>query len=191
MNIVPTENNIFDKFLQTYSNTGSLLNSLDIHGLNINQLRKKQLSDKNFDNEYRKINQFVNTNKAILARERLIELRLQDIERGYLVEEDITREIIKNPITNEVVRVKDTTRKRKKPLPESYFSQYLDSNDIMKAIATLSEHGLIPESYAQKVLSMQSKIVEKIQQEFNPDNNTDELNKKQLVNLIKEALIEV
>jgi len=94
-------------------------------------------------------------------------LRLQQIHQGYLLEDETSRTITKVPTDSgeEIVKISDKITQRKKPLPESYFVQYLDnSSDITQAIATLCNYGLIPSEYAQKVLAMKEELSEKIKE---------------------------
>ena len=152
-----TSNEKFLHFLELYEQCGSLTEALELSDLSIHQIRRHQLENTNFDKKFRDIESFVNVNKRLLAREKLHDLMIQNINQGYINEITHTRSVTHSPDFPEPI-TKDTFKSVKRPLPSHYYDQFFDTSDILGAVATLAEAGLIPTSFAHKLLSIKDRL---------------------------------
>lgn len=152
-----TNDDKFNQFLDSYEKSGSLSTSLELSDLSIHELRRRQLTNPEFDKSFRELESFINVNKRLLAREKLSDLMLANINAGHINEVTHTRSVTHMGDGSEPI-TKDTFKSVKKPLPNYYYDQFFDTSDILGAVATLAEAGLIPISFAHKLLSMKDRL---------------------------------
>lgn len=179
---------LFYDFLNLYQITGNMTDSLKELGLTITQIFSKKDSNAELNNEFKFVHKKIDSSKAFLARNRLRDIMLQQIDQGYIVSETFNRKRYVNP-DGEVLKIVEERDVKHNPIPIAYYNEFMKETPIEDAVAVLVENDLIPPEISKQILQYQDKLTSDIKKSFSVDKDSSKkIDENDLINILKEAI---
>ncbi|NEP03523.1 MAG: hypothetical protein F6K34_01085 [Okeania sp. SIO4D6] len=179
---------LFYDFLNLYQITGNMTETLNQLKLTITQIFSKKNSDQELNSDFKVIEKQVEDSKAYLARNRLRDVMLEQINQGYVASETFNRKVFKNP-DGEIVRVVEERKIQHNPLPVMYYQEFMKQTPIEDAVSVLVEHDLLPPEVSKQILQYNEKLTGDIKKAFEVDKDSNkQINEEDLINILTDAL---
>jgi hypothetical protein len=176
------------RFLSRYiNNKGDFYKTVESMGLDAAHILSWQQNYKEFDKTFRE------TKRIVLQHLKdenymMATLRINDALVNGVTHHTVTQK--HRVIDDEGNSEFEVTRTSKQlGVPSEYIKMALQESSIVKAVNTLSAEGVIPASIARKILQSANKISEEIVASFDVSTDSEFINDKKAINLIRAAVL--
>lgn len=180
------------RFIHRYvENKGDFYKTVETMGVELNHIMSWQQTSDEFNREYRQAKQFI---IDTLKQENYMTalLRVNQALNNGVNEFTVTnkhRIVGVNDAGEQLSEYEVVKTNKHVGVPSWAINAALKESSIVKAVNTLASEGVLPSNVARKILNAANKIGEEIKNSFDISPDSEYINDKKAISLIKQAIL--